>query len=37
MEGLLGWDEIYHYSSKLMMKQPNVGGAFQWHQDYGYW
>uniref|UniRef100_H2Z8R3 Phytanoyl-CoA dioxygenase family protein n=1 Tax=Ciona savignyi TaxID=51511 RepID=H2Z8R3_CIOSA len=29
--------EIYHYHSKLVMKDPHTGGAFQWHQDYGYW
>jgi ectoine hydroxylase len=36
MERLLG-GEIYHYHSKLTMKRPRVGGAFEWHQDYGYW
>lgn len=36
MEGLLG-DEVYHYHSKVMLKEPRVGGAWQWHQDYGYW
>ena len=30
-------DEVYHYHSKLSMKEPNVGGAWEWHQDYGYW
>lgn len=30
-------DEIYHYHSKLSAKQPRVGGAWEWHQDYGYW
>jgi len=29
-------DEPYHYHSKMMMKEPD-GGAWQWHQDYGYW
>jgi len=28
--------EIYHYHSKLIWKLPNEG-AFNWHQDYGYW
>ncbi len=37
MEALLGGHEIYHYHSKLMMKDPLTGGAFRWHQDYGYW
>jgi len=35
-EQLLG-DEVYHYHSKLSAKQPKVGGAWEWHQDYGYW
>jgi ectoine hydroxylase len=30
-------DEVYHYHSKLSMKEPHVGGAWEWHQDYGYW
>jgi len=29
--------EVYHYHSKLTMKRPRVGGAWDWHQDYGYW
>jgi len=36
MEQLLG-GEVYHYHSKLMLKEPFVGGAWEWHQDYGYW
>ena len=36
MEQLLG-DEVYHYHSKLSAKEPRVGGAWEWHQDYGYW
>ncbi len=36
MEQLL-LDEVYHYHSKLSAKQPKVGGAWEWHQDYGYW
>jgi ectoine hydroxylase-related dioxygenase (phytanoyl-CoA dioxygenase family) len=36
MEQVLG-DEVYHYHSKLSAKQPRVGGAWEWHQDYGYW
>ncbi|MFO1057475.1 MAG: phytanoyl-CoA dioxygenase family protein [Dongiaceae bacterium] len=35
-ERLLG-GEVYHYHSKLTMKQPRGGGAWDWHQDYGYW
>ena len=37
MQALLGGEEIYHYHSKLMMKDPKTGGAHIWHQDYGYW
>ncbi len=29
--------EVYHYHSKMIMKDANVGGAWAWHQDYGYW
>ncbi len=30
-------DEVYHYHSKMIMKDALVGGAWAWHQDYGYW
>ncbi|QGY47477.1 phytanoyl-CoA dioxygenase family protein [Maribellus comscasis] len=30
-------DEVYHYHSKMIMKEAKVGGAWAWHQDYGYW
>ncbi len=36
MEDLLG-GEVYHYHSKLTAKEPFEGGAWEWHQDYGYW
>lgn len=36
MEQLLG-GEVYHWHSKMMLKEPRVGGAWEWHQDYGYW
>ena len=36
METLLE-DEVYHYHHKMTMKEPYVGGAWEWHQDYGYW
>jgi ectoine hydroxylase-related dioxygenase (phytanoyl-CoA dioxygenase family) len=36
MEALVG-DEVYHYNSKLNAKEPFEGGAWEWHQDYGYW
>ncbi len=32
---LLG-GEVYHYHTKLMMKEAKTGGQFVWHQDYGY-
>jgi ectoine hydroxylase len=35
-EQLLG-GEVYHYHSKMIMKDAKVGGAWAWHQDYGYW
>jgi ectoine hydroxylase len=36
MEDMLG-GEVYHYHSKLTAKEPHEGGAWEWHQDYGYW
>jgi len=30
-------DEVYHYHSKMIMKDAKIGGAWAWHQDYGYW
>ena len=27
--------EIYHWNHKIMMKEPRVDGAWEWHQDYG--
>lgn len=30
-------DEVYHWHSKMILKEPFVGGAWEWHQDYGYW
>jgi ectoine hydroxylase-related dioxygenase (phytanoyl-CoA dioxygenase family) len=36
MEHILG-GEVYHYHSKLTAKEPFDGGAWEWHQDYGYW
>ena len=29
--------EVYHYHHKMTIKEPFVGGAWEWHQDYGYW
>ncbi len=36
MERLLD-DEVYHYHHKMILKEARVGGAWAWHQDYGYW
>lgn len=35
-EDILG-GEVYHYHSKMIMKDARIGGAWTWHQDYGYW
>ena len=35
-ETLIG-EKVYHYQSKLTAKDPLKGGAWEWHQDYGYW
>lgn len=37
VQRLLGPGEVCHFHSKIMQKQPKVGGAWEWHQDYGYW
>lgn len=36
MEQILG-GPVGHYHSKMIMKDAKVGGAWAWHQDYGYW
>lgn len=33
---ILGPD-TYLYSHKMTMKEPQLGGAWEWHQDFGYW
>jgi len=30
-------DEVYLYSAKMILKNARDGGAWEWHQDYGYW
>lgn len=38
VDALLDGDsDVCHFHSKLMQKEPHVGGAWEWHQDYGYW
>lgn len=34
---MTGTSPVCHFHSKLMQKEPRVGGAWEWHQDYGYW
>lgn len=36
VEKILG-EPVFHTTTKIMMKEPFVGGAWEWHQDYGYW
>lgn len=36
MEQILG-GEVYHYHTKMIIKEPRISGAWEWHQDYGYW
>ena len=36
-ELMQGDSAVCHFHSKLMQKEPKVGGAWEWHQDYGYW
>lgn len=36
IEDLMG-GEVYHWHSKITAKDAGVGGAWEWHQDYGYW
>jgi ectoine hydroxylase len=33
---LLG-EEIAFFHGKVMLKEAGTGGAWEWHQDYGYW
>ncbi|MEJ7676121.1 MAG: phytanoyl-CoA dioxygenase family protein [Chitinophagaceae bacterium] len=30
-------EPIALYHTKLLQKEPKIGGAWEWHQDYGYW
>ena len=36
LEQVLG-GKIAFFHSKLTLKRPKTGGAWDWHQDYGYW
>jgi len=34
---LLFGEPVYVYSAKMIFKNAREGGAWEWHQDYGYW
>ncbi|MEM7536911.1 MAG: phytanoyl-CoA dioxygenase family protein [Chloroflexota bacterium] len=34
---MLMGEEIAFFHGKVMLKEPHAGGAWEWHQDYGYW
>ncbi|MBV7338921.1 phytanoyl-CoA dioxygenase family protein [Chloroflexi bacterium TSY] len=34
---MLMGEEIAFFHGKVMLKEPHSGGAWEWHQDYGYW
>lgn len=34
---LMGGAEPYHSHTKVLLKEPRAGGAWEWHQDFGYW
>jgi predicted amidohydrolase len=34
---LIGDVEPYMFHTKIMLKEPRKGGAWEWHQDFGYW
>lgn len=36
VERLIG-DRVYLYHAKMILKNAHDGGAWEWHQDYGYW
>ena len=36
VETMLG-GPVLHYHSKNLVKYPEEGGVWNWHQDYGYW
>jgi len=36
IESVLDGD-INFFHAKLTLKRPKIGGAWEWHQDYGYW
>jgi ectoine hydroxylase-related dioxygenase (phytanoyl-CoA dioxygenase family) len=34
---ILQGEEIAFFHGKVMLKEAGTGGAWEWHQDYGYW
>jgi ectoine hydroxylase-related dioxygenase (phytanoyl-CoA dioxygenase family) len=30
-------EDVGFFHGKVMLKEPRTGGAWEWHQDYGYW
>ena len=34
---LMGGAEPYHSHTKVLLKEPRAGGAWEWHQDFGYY
>ena len=34
---LMGGAEPFHSHTKIILKEPRKGGAWEWHQDFGYW
>ncbi len=34
---ILMGEEVSFFHGKVMMKEAKTGGAWEWHQDYGYW
>lgn len=34
---LMGGAEPYSSHTKILLKEPHTGGAWEWHQDFGYW
>ena len=37
VKDLFGGEDPYHIHTKIILKEPHTGGAFDIHQDFGYW
>ena len=33
----MGGSEPYSSHTKILLKEPFTSGAWEWHQDFGYW